>query len=152
MANSVKYVVQNAVDHAGGDRDQNQIASCAVPFIAGIVRQVLCMSRRHAMAPAMGQGAAYYQMHMARQGWRRAQIVAVAVDVPAQLVAVWRWPVLLMPRRGPVLLAARWRSAMHLSLVLPQPLTLPLGVAALLLTRRVAMLVLVPVLMMLMIV
>ena len=90
------------------------------------------------MAPAMWQRAAYHQMHVPRQWRGRAQMVAVAVDIPAQLISVW-WVTMMLVRRAVMMLmlVPRRRLAMHLPLVLPQPLALSLW-APLLVPRRVA--------------
>lgn len=92
------------------------------------------------MAPAMWQWAAHHQMHVPRQWWGRAQVVAIAVDIPTQLISV-RWVAMLLVRRAVVMLMLvprRW-LAMHFTLVLPQPLALPLR-APLLLAWWIAML------------
>lgn len=93
------------------------------------------------MTPAVGQGPADHQVHMAWQRWARPQVMAVAVNVTAQLVTVWRVAMMLV--RVPLLLLNSGRLAMHLALVLPQPLTLALRVAPLFMAGWVAMLLLV---------
>ena len=139
-ADSIQYVIQNAVDDPGCHRHQHQIASRAVPFIAGILGQMSGMAGRYAMAPAMWQRTPYHQMHMTGQRRGRPQVVAITVNIPAQLASVRRMAMLFMRRAVMVLMLVprRW-LAMHFALVLPQPLTLPLR-APLLLTRGVAML------------
>ena len=122
-----------------------------MPLITGVVRQMLQVSRGHAVVPAMRQGTTDDQVHMARQGWSGTQVMAVAVDLAAQLVAVRRLTVMLVSWRGPVLVDAGRRCAVHFTLVLPQPLALPLGTAVLLLPGWVAMLVLMFVLLVLMV-
>lgn len=91
------------------------------------------------MAPAMWQWATHHQMHVPRQWRGRAQVVAIAVDIPAQLIAV-RWVTMLLVRRAVMvlMLPRRWLT-MHFTLVLPQPLALSLW-ASLLVPRRVAVL------------
>ena len=64
--------------------------------------------------------------------------MAVAVDITAHLVAMRRVTMVLVWR--PVVLDPGRRLPMHLALILPQPLALPLRVASMLLTGRVAML------------
>src|SRR5690606_10710292 len=55
---SIQHIIQYRVDHPRGDGHQHQVAACAVPLIAGVMRQVAYMARRDLVAPAMGQGAA----------------------------------------------------------------------------------------------
>ena len=85
------------------------------------MRQVAYMARRDLVAPAMGQGAAYDQVHMPRQRRCRAQVVAVAMDLPAQLVTVRRMAVMLVVLRRPTGLAV---VDTIIALTFPQPLAL----------------------------
>lgn len=66
-------------------------------------------------------------------------MVAIAVDIPAQLIPVRRITMLLVRRAVVVLVLVPGRLAVHFPLVLPQPLTLPLR-TPLLLAGRVTVL------------
>lgn len=108
---------------------------------------MLQLARWDAVAPAMGKRTAHHQMHMARRRWAAVQMVTVAMDIAAQLITMGWVTVVLMWRTLMMALDPRRRRPVHLALVLPLPLTLPLRMTPLFLSGRVAVLGLVLVVM-----